>query len=170
MLKYVPTRTWHLEMRKPPEKEIHFPEGFHVLPFEGKDSDEYLKIYKAVGGKYNWFDRLLMPAESLRSVLEAATTHIYFLMKDDEPAGFVELNTAVEGEVEIVYFGIAAQFTGLKAGSPFLLWAVNRAWEEPVERVWLHTCDLDHPAALPLYQKAGFVVYKEETVLQPVIA
>jgi len=67
-------------------------------------------------------------------------------------------------------------FTGQGAGYPFLMKVIENAWNPeynvraewkyPVKRVWLHTCSLDHPAALPMYQKAGFVVYKTETIMQ----
>lgn len=180
MINLVPTLTWHMEMKQPPViGQLPFPEGFHVAPFKNPGRDEYLKIYKAVGGKYSWFDRLLMSADELEAILNSDTTSISVLKYGDEIAGFVELNLTVQGEAEIVYFGITEKYTGKKAGFPFLMWAVNKAWDlmpgltdgskGAGPRVWLHTCDLDHPAAFPLYQKAGFIVYKEVTVMQPVL-
>ena len=38
------------------------------------------------------------------------------------------------------------------------------------DRVWLHTCDLDHPAALPNYLKAGFEIYDTKVIEQPLEA
>ena len=34
------------------------------------------------------------------------------------------------------------------------------AWRPDLRRVHVHTCTLDHPAALPAYLKAGFRAYK----------
>ena len=45
-------------------------------------------------------------------------------------------------------------------------WAVEQAWSYSPRRVWLHTCELDHPAAEPLYRKVGFQAYHEEMIDQ----
>jgi|GEM_PF-290129 len=169
------------------------PEGFSVVEFSKPDIKNYLELYRAVGSRYNWCDRLLMPKEELEQILQRNTTEICLLKYLEEPAGFVEFDKSTPGETEMVYFGLIEKFTGKKAGFPFLQWAINHVFEQGhkpeqghalkqrhspeqgyaskqvINRLWLHTCDLDHPAALPLYQKAGFVIYNTETVDQPVI-
>lgn len=145
------------------------PEGFSAVPLYKPDTSIYLELYKSVGSSYNWCDRLLMPEEELEKILLSDTTEVCLLKYNDESAGFVEFDKSVPGETEMVYFGLIVKFTGKKAGFPFLQWAINHAMEKGINRVWLHTCDLDHPAALPLYQKAGFTIYKTETVDQPVV-
>ncbi len=183
-IKIVPTQTWYLEMTGRPVKDaFELPPGYSIEPFTisnrkstgeemndstGSMKKSYLETYKAVGGNYNWYDRLLMPVEELEEVLNSANTEILYLKYEGEIAGFVEFDHSAEGETEIVYFGLTASHTGRKAGLPFLQWAINHAWQKPINRLWLHTCDLDHPAALPLYQKAGFSVYKSEIVMQRV--
>jgi GNAT superfamily N-acetyltransferase len=57
---------------------------------------------------------------------------------------------------------LAAGFLGQGLGRYFLQWTIGKAWSYQPRRFWLHTCTLDHPAALPTYQKAGFTFYKEE--------
>lgn len=187
----IPTLTWYLEMiTKPSSPVLPLPEGFFISDFNqgtvkdgatnisNKNAESlnatslrniYLEIYKAVGGNFNWYDRILMPAGKLDAILNDKATEIQLLKYGKEMAGFVEFSH-LASETEIVYFGLTPEFTGRKAGLPFLHWAVNHAWEKDIRRLWLHTCDLDHPAALPLYQKAGFVVYKTETIMQPVIS
>ncbi len=145
------------------------PEGFSVQTLHKPGVADYLKLYKSVGSSYNWCDRLLMPKEDLEKILHSGTTEVCLLKYNEESAGFVEFDKSIPGETEIVYFGLIEKFTGKKAGFPFLKWAINHALEQEIHRVWLHTCDLDHPAALPLYQKAGFVIYKTELVDQPVV-
>lgn len=186
-MKYIPTLTWYLEMKEQPAVHTELPEGFSIEEYNEPKIEEYLEVYNAVGEKYNWFDRLLMPKDLLKEIIGSKHTRILLLKESPHPiipsseghgetAGFAEFNLSVPGEVEIVYFGLADRFTGRKAGSPFLLKIVelawnlpDRPWNEKINRVWLHTCDLDHPAALPLYQKAGFIVYKSEMIMQPVM-
>lgn len=169
MIKMIPALTWYLEMTdRTPAPETPLPDGYSVLPFtEGRDA--YLAIYQAVGADFNWFDRILMPHEKLDAIIKDSHTEIMLLKYGMETAGFVEFSHT-EGETEIVYFGLTPPFTGKKVGFPFLQWAIHHALKRNIRRLWLHTCDLDHPAALPLYQKAGFVVYKKETVMQPILS
>jgi hypothetical protein len=42
--------------------------------------------------------------------------------------------------------------------------AIDNAWGYEPKRFCLHTCTLDHPAALPNYLKAGFVLFKQEAI------
>jgi len=168
-MKYLETLTWHLEMKERPSKPAPaFPGGFSISTGSRPELREYLSIYRAVGDKYNWYDRLLMPQDVLQEKLNSRHTLIIYLLYQQDIAGFAELDLSVPGDAEIVYFGICDAYTGKKAGMPFLKQVIDLAWEYATHRVWLHTCDLDHPAALPLYQKAGFIVYKTEKVLQPV--
>ena len=69
-----------------------------------------------------------------------------------------------EDDIELVQFGLMAEFIGQGLGRYFLQWTIAKAWSYKPRRFWLHTCTLDHPAALPNYQKAGFMIYQEETI------
>ena len=83
------------------------------------------------------------------------------------PAGYVELDAGyTKGEIYIAYFGLTPDFIGGGLGRWLLDWAVQRAWDLGPRRLRVQTCDLDHPAALPNYRRAGFVSYAEavETV------
>jgi GNAT superfamily N-acetyltransferase len=77
------------------------------------------------------------------------------------PAGYAELDGRVEGEIELAYFGLVPDFIGQRLGPWLLDWAVRRAWIG-ARRVWVHTCTLDHPGALAMYERAGFVRFKTE--------
>lgn len=166
----VATTTWWLQMKSKP---LYVPEelpekcGVGLLKYPG--NDYYLSLYKAVGGDYNWVDRTLLSKEELEKILMSENTEIYILTCNDEPAGFVEFNLTNQQETEIVYFGIGNVFRGRKLGLPFLQWAIHKAWERKITRLWLHTCDLDHKAALPLYMKVGFEIYHQEVVFQPIL-
>jgi ribosomal protein S18 acetylase RimI-like enzyme len=70
----------------------------------------------------------------------------------------------VEGDVEIAYFGVMAQFLGRKLGGWLLSEAIRRGWAMGARRVWVHTCSLDaQPQALANYQARGMRVFKEVT-------
>jgi len=78
------------------------------------------------------------------------------------PAGYAELDRRQPLEVELAYFGLMPEFIGRGLGGFMLNWTVHRAWSSEPRRVWLHTCTLDHPQALAVYQKAGFEIYQRE--------
>ena len=82
----------------------------------------------------------------------------------DEPAGFAEFDRRKPDEVELVQFGLTPPFVGRGLGKWFLEWTIDCAWSYAPRRFWLHTCSLDHRAALPNYLKRGFVKYKEEQI------
>jgi GNAT superfamily N-acetyltransferase len=65
--------------------------------------------------------------------------------------------------VEIAYFGLLPAFIGRGLGGALLTNAIEEAWQMSPERVWVHTCTLDHPSALANYQARGMEVYKVES-------
>jgi GNAT superfamily N-acetyltransferase len=111
-----------------------------------------------------WFERRLMSDDALAAELQKPTTEIFVVHVGGVPAGYFELNAAEPRETELCYFGLAPEFIGRRLG-PFLLnAAIEQAWSRPIERFWVHTCTFDHPRALPLYQRAGFIVYARRRV------
>jgi GNAT superfamily N-acetyltransferase len=85
------------------------------------------------------------------------------LWADGVPAGYVELDRREPPGVEIGYFGLMPEFIGQGLGAFLLDWAIRHAWRARPRRLWLHTCDLDHPRALAFYQKLGFRIYDRRT-------
>lgn len=161
------------------------PEVFSLFLWERAEIDKYLEIYRTVGEKYNWCDRLFLDSEILEGILSNPDTQILLLVHTPETwdsvtdagiylrdvgivAGFCEFNIEKKEETEIVYFGLCDGFSGRKVGMPFLQGVVNYAWNRGINRLWLHTCDLDHPAALPMYLRAGFKEYDRTQISQPV--
>ena len=121
----------------------------------------YRYLYETVGTPWIWFERRLWSDEALAAVLAKPTTEIFVLYAGGVPAGFFELDAAQPRETLLCYFGLMPESIGRQFG-PFLLnAAIERAWSRPIGRFWVHTCTFDHPRALPLYQRAGFVVYAQ---------
>ena len=84
---------------------------------------------------------------------------------DGQLAGYFELESQDEGNLEIAYFGLLPEFIGRGLGGPLLSAAVERAWDVPeTQRVWVHTCTEDHKHALDNYRKRGFEIFKTEHV------
>jgi GNAT superfamily N-acetyltransferase len=123
--------------------------------------------YVAVGGPWRWVDRLVWTDQQWRD--RAADPHVqtWIAYVAEQPAGYAELQREPEGDVEIVYFGLLAEFTGQGLGAHFLSATIEAAWNMKARRVWVHTCTLDHAAALPNYIARGFHEYKIEIHDQP---
>ena len=102
--------------------------------------------------------------EALAAIIGDPLDELHVLHVDGTPAGFAELDRRQRDEIELVQFGLVREFIGQGLGKWFLQWTIDKAWSYQPKRFWLHTCTLDHPAAVPNYLKAGFVLYKTETI------
>jgi prephenate dehydrogenase/GNAT superfamily N-acetyltransferase len=119
-------------------------------------------LYREVGRRYQWVDRLDWSDDQIARHLAAPDIEIWLLRVAATPAGYFELKRTDDGSAEIAYFGLLDEFIGQGYGRPLLTAAVRAAWTGDTRRVWLHTCSLDHPAALRNYLSCGFTVFKQE--------
>lgn len=122
-------------------------------------------LYTEVGRDYRWVDRLPWSHEDIHDYLVDPDVTLWLLSAWGAPAGYCELRQDGAGGVEVAYFGLLKHFQGRGLGGHFLTEMVLRAWEFNPRRVWVHTCNFDHRAALPNYLKRGFRVYKTENYL-----
>ena len=116
----------------------------------------FRSLYQQVGEAYRWTDRLRWSDDTIREHLATPGVSLWLMSWEDLPAGYFELRQHVHGSAEIAYFGLLPDFIGRGWGKYLLSRAVQIAWDLKPNRVWLHTCTLDHPAALPNYLKRGF--------------
>jgi GNAT superfamily N-acetyltransferase len=128
----------------------------------------YRQLYAEVGRRYHWVDRLAWTDEQITTYLGESGATIWILRRGGGLAGYFELVAHADGSIEIAYFGLVDAFLGRGLGKYLLTVAVRHAWEMGASRVWLHTCTLDHPAALPNYLARGFREYKRETYVTEV--
>lgn len=169
-MKTILTKTTYLEMFSPPGVSASPPRpDVRVEWLQRPSVEAYRFLYNSVGRDYCWVDRNRMPDDELQKILEDEHVEIYVLHVGGEPAGYAELDGRRPGEIELAYFGLFPDFLGQGLGKYLLNWAVERAWSRRPRRLWVHTCDLDHPAALPNYVKAGFEVYDEKIIEQVVV-
>ncbi|PHS09662.1 MAG: GNAT family N-acetyltransferase [Blastopirellula sp.] len=170
-MKYIATKTTYLEMRSADSQTIATrPVGknIEVNRLHQPTGQYYKFLYKSVGSDLNWVDRLLLSDSELEKIIHDPKIEIWVLKVDGKEAGYAELDRRTSGEIELAYFGLFPEFIGQGLGKYFLSWAIQQAWSYHPNRVWVHTCDLDHPAALPTYRKAGFIDYREEIIQQAV--
>ena len=161
------TRTY-LEMRQRPQgRSSPSPEGAEIERLEPCPPALYRHLYSEVGRAWSWFERLWWTDEELAAHLQRPEVSIRLLRVHSAPAGYYELVRHADGSVEIGYFGLMPHAIGRGLGRWLLGEAIAEAWSGGPDRVWLHTCTLDHPAALPNYLKAGFSVSRVELVGVP---
>lgn len=120
------------------------------------------RLYKEVGERYHWVDRWRWPAAEWHAWVSRIGYGVWILSYDGELAGFFELKSDEEGSAEIELFGLVEKFHGRGFGKHLLTAAVEIAFAVGNRRVWLHTCTLDDPKALPNYLKRGFREFRKE--------
>jgi GNAT superfamily N-acetyltransferase len=128
----------------------------------------YRYLYGEVGRLYYWTDRLPWTDDEIRAHLARPEIKLWVMYAEGAPAGYFELERHKDGSTEVAYFGMIQEFLGRGLGKHLLTEAAERAWSEGANRVWLHTCTLDHAAALPNYIKRGFAPFKQETYIAAV--
>ena len=122
----------------------------------------YRFLYDTVGEDWVWTQRRLIGAVELLATIHQPEIDIRVLWVHGVPAGFAELFFPEDRDVGIHYFGLMPEFIGWGLGRYFLDWTVRHAWQKGASRLWVNTCDLDHPRALAGYEAAGFLVYDRE--------
>ena len=157
-----------LEMRQAPSGPLPEPPAADVRidRVETPTVPFYRFLYNTIGEPWLWGDRRKLSDEEIRAILQHPLVELHVLYLGGEPVGYAELDRRVEGDIEVAYFGIRPEFTGRRLGTYLLSHAIRRAWTFRPDRVWIHTCTLDHPAALPLYRRSGFEPYQTVEQIQ----
>ncbi len=164
-MELVEVTVYHLEMLALSHCSVPAPrEDLTVVHIPSPTVPHYRSLYDAVGKEYHWLSRRKMSDEALAALLGDPRNELHVLHVAGTPAGFAELDRRQPNEIELVQFGLTSLFIGQGLGKWFLQWAIDKAWSYRPKRFWLHTCTLDHPAALPNYLKAGFVLFKQEAI------
>ena len=122
-------------------------------------------FYKNIGNKHKWVDRLIWTEEKWIEYLSSKNVKTYILKYKKDLVGFFELIYHQEKkETEIAYFGILEEYQNKKLGSYLLSEAIKKAFKGNINRVWVHTCTLDHKNALNNYIARGMKIFKSETL------
>jgi len=123
--------------------------------------EHYRELFRLVGAPWLWFSRLIMDDAHLASIVQHPKVELYAVLDEAErEVGILELDFREPHECELAFIGLIPQLSGIGHGRWLLGEALQRAWRDDVHRVHVHTCSLDHPAALGAYRRAGFVPFK----------
>ncbi len=165
MTAMIQVRRTFLEMRSPADlNPVPIPDPApDVARLQPCSPAMFRHLYAEVGRAFRWTDRLSWTDEQIAGHLADPRTSIWLLSWQDMPAGYFELREHDDRSVEIAYFGLLPDFIGRGWGKYLLTRAAGAAWELGASRIWLHTCTLDHPSALPNYLKRGFRRVRDET-------
>lgn len=122
----------------------------------------YRFLYGTVGEPWTWYERLAWSDADLAATIRDPAVDLLLLSVGGQPAGYAELDRRRMPEIELAYFGLMPDFIGRGLGRWMLRETVARAWSFEPTRLWVHTCTLDHPKALGLYEACGFRRYAQE--------
>ena len=148
-------------------KEVQKPSSDYSLKLLDPVNFQLNKFfYKNIGKKHKWIDRLVWEESKWIEYVTNKDVKTYIFKKKDDLVGFFELLEHTEKkEIEIAYFGLLEEYHNKKLGSFLLSKAIKKSFEYKIDRVWLHTCSLDHKNALNNYISRGMKIFKTETVI-----
>jgi len=152
----------YLEMLVPPPEPPQA-STLTLRKMEGMDLGDYRRLFRRVGSHWLWFSRLVMDDAALAAIIHDPQVELFAVAGEDKAeVGVLELDFREAGQCEIAFVGLVPELAGQGHGRWLLAQSLHLAWRDGVRRVHVHTCTLDHPAALPAYQRAGFRAFKRE--------
>jgi GNAT superfamily N-acetyltransferase len=150
----------YLEMLQRPALSDVSSSPVQLRHVENPELSWYRAIFRRAGAQWLWFSRLEMTDAQLAAVLQNTNIEFFLAESAGSEIGMAELDRSQSPDVEITSFALFSEAIGKGLGKPFMTQLLDRAWSRSTARVWLHTCNLDGPAALTFYIKSGFRPYK----------
>ncbi|MBI1262463.1 MAG: GNAT family N-acetyltransferase [Rhizobiales bacterium] len=156
----------HLEMLAEPKlPHIPRPRGKYALLRADKPPVHFYRyLYNTIGESYLWVNRRRLSDAALAVAIQDERVEIYVLYVNGAPAGFFELDFRHMPRADLNFLGMMPEHIGMGLGKFLLGEAITMAWAHRPNRLIVQTCTLDHPSALPLYQKFGFNPCGQEVV------
>ena len=110
-------------------------------------------------------DRLTWTEEQWIDYASSKNVKTFVLKYKEDLVGFFELiHHNNKKEVEIAYLGILEEYQNQQLGSYLLSEAIKESFRANSNRVWVHTCTLDHKNALKNYVSRGMKIFKTEII------
>ena len=165
----VATVVTHLEMTAPPQvRPAPALDGVTFQSLDGIGVAAYRDLFSRVGAlDWLWFSRMQKTDADLAAVLDHPDVALYTLVRDGVAEALLELDFRASDECELTFFGVTAALIGTGAGRVLMNHAIGLAWARPITRFHVHTCTLDHPAALSFYRRSGFMPIRQEIEIEP---
>ncbi len=153
----IATIVTYLDMREPPKPAPIPTSPLSLERWHPVEPVKYRLLFERVGGPWLWFSRLTLDDAALLAIVGDENVEVFAAVdRRGIEVGFLELDFRDAGQCELAYFGLVPQLAGKGHGRWLMAMAMARAWRTGVERVHVHTCTLDHPAALGFYIRSGF--------------
>ena len=149
----------YLEMRQPPAGEAAAA-TLRLRRVASPSVEQYRALFRKIGAPWLWFSRLVMADSELEAIIRHPGVELFEVAAVEAVVGMLELDFRAPGQCELAFIGLVPELAGRGHGKWLLAQAVRLGWREGVTRVHVHTCSLDHPAALAAYRRAGFMPYK----------
>jgi GNAT superfamily N-acetyltransferase len=128
-----------------------------LMAWQQPEPEKYRALFRRIGAPWLWFSRLVMDTATLSAIIHDPAVAVFAAV---DPAGvevgMLELDFRQPGTCELAYVGLIPELAGQGHGRWLMAEAMARSWSKSVERVWVHTCTLDHPSALGFYRASGF--------------
>jgi len=153
----------HLEMRMRPMPTAIPSAPLRLKPWKMPAPDAYRALFRRVGERWLWFSRLAMNDQQLTAIIHDPAVEIYAVIDPrGVEVGLLELDFRQLPDCELSFLGLIPELTGKGFGKWLMAQAKSLAWRKDVSRLWVHSCTLDSPAALPFYIRSGFMPFARE--------
>ena len=144
----------------PPRPLPHSP--LRLARWQSPNVGPYRGLFRRVGEPWLWFSRLILDDAALRAIITDERVEIYPVVdRAGIELGLLELDFRKAGECELAYVGLVPELAGKGHGRWLMTHALGFAWRKGIDRVWVHTCTLDHPSALGFYRRHGFTPFAQ---------
>jgi GNAT superfamily N-acetyltransferase len=152
-----------LGMLAPPERRPDPPEApWRLRRVAEPDVGWFRDLHRRIGQDWLWFSRLQLSDDALTAIIRDRAIEIYALEHLECDEGLLELDFRQRDDCELSFFGLTAGLIGKGAGRWLMNRALDLAWSQPIRRLWVHTCTLDHPQALAFYLRSGFSAFRRQ--------
>lgn len=150
----------YLEMTARPALEVP-PSSLCLRRVPDPSAESYRALFRLIGAPWLWFSRLTLDDDRLLAIIGDPAVELFVVLDSNaREVGMLELDFRKSGSCELAFVGLVTGLAGLGHGRWLLAEALDRAWRDGITRVHVHTCTLDHPAALAAYRRAGFVAIR----------
>jgi GNAT superfamily N-acetyltransferase len=150
-----------LEMLERPKPAPLPSSALRLVRWENQSAEKYRTLFRRVGAPWLWFSRLAMQDDELTAIIHDPNVTLFAVCDPKGiEVGILELDFRQPGACELAFVGLVPELTGGGHGRWLMAHALMLAWRKEVNRVWVHTCTLDHPSALGFYGRSGFVPYE----------
>ena len=157
-----------LEMcKRPPARPLPAAQ-LRLARWKAPAPEKYRTLFRRIGERWLWFSRLVMSDAQLTAIIHDPAVEIYAVLDPKGiEVGLIELDFRRPPDCELAFFGLIPELAGQKLGRWMIAQVMALGWRPGIDRLWVHSCTLDHPSALGFYRAQGFEAYRREIEIFP---